>query len=126
MFVSILLLIPWIIFGFNSVQKFIGLNQTRTSIITLLVVEIIYFCILIKFLNKPNSEIAGRGSFAWQYMFLYEKGIFPLQGIAETINGHWGDKIDRHYKFLYLLTALVMDYIILWIISPWRIKSFKE
>ncbi len=128
MFISTLLTIPWIIFGFkNSDKTFIGLNQTKKSIIALVIVEIIFFSILMFNLPKPNPDIAGQGSFSWMYMFFYEKGIFPLLIPAECIDGNLGDKIDNNYQFLYLITALIMDYLILKIISPKTIgKLWKK
>ena len=127
MFISTLLLIPWIIFGFkNSGKSFIGLNQTKKSMITLVIVEIVFFTILMLNLPKPNPDIAGQGSFAWTYMFFYEKGIFPLFTSAECIDGNLGDKIDNNYQFLYLIMALIMDYLILKIISPKTGKLWKQ
>ena len=126
MFISTLLIIPWIVFGFrNSDKNFIGLNQTKKSISVLLVTEIIFFLILIFFLKKPDPNIAGQGSFGWIYMFIYEKGIFPILISAEYINGSFGDKIDNNFQMLYLITALLMDYIILKIFSPKTIRLFK-
>ncbi len=119
MFVSTLLLIPWIIFNFkNSEKKFLGLNQTKKSFMILMFVEISYFSLLVLLLDNPDPNIAGRGDFAWTYMFIYEKAIFPVQFISESINGYWGDIIDRDYKFIYLLASIVIDYIVLWIIRP--------
>ena len=127
MFISTLLIIPWIIFGFkNADKKTIGLNQTKKSIVTLLIVEIVYFLILIIFLGKSNPNIAGRGDFAWTYMFIYEKSIFPVQFISESINGNWGDIIDRKYKIVYLLATLFIDYLILLILSPKAIQRLNR
>lgn len=126
MFISTLLLIPWIVYGFRHPDNhFLGLRQTKKSLLLLLTVEIAYFTTLILLLDKPDPNVAGQGSFAWMYMFLYEKGIFPLLIPAEMINGHWGDKIDSNYKILFLLTALIMDYIVLKLISP-AIFNFKR
>src|SRR6185436_16865659 len=87
-----------------------------------LITEIIFWLILMLLLDKPDPNVAGQGSFAWMYMYIYEKGIFPLMIITESVNGTLGDKIDAHYQFLYLLTALLMDYIVLFLISPRVIK----
>ncbi|MEM0543077.1 hypothetical protein WFZ85_10640 [Flavobacterium sp. j3] len=126
MFVSTLLLIPWIVFGFKHPENnFLGLRQTRKSLLTLLIVEIAYFTILILLLDKPDPNVAGQGSFAWMYMFLYEKGIFPLLTITENFNPVSDAIIDKDYKWLYLLTALLMDYIILKLISP-TIFNFRK
>lgn len=126
MFISTLLLIPWIVFGFRHPEnKFLGLPQTRKSLLFLLVVEVVYFTTLVLLLDKPDPNVAGQGSFAWMYMYLYEKGIFPLLIPAEMINGNLGDKIDSNYKILFLATALIMDYIILKLISP-SIFNFKR
>ena len=88
-------------------------------------IEVAYFTTLVLLLDKPDPNVAGQGSFAWMYMFLYEKGIFPLLIPVEMINGYWGDKIDSNYKILFLLTALFMDYILLKLISP-AIFNFKR
>ena len=126
MFISTLLLIPWIVFGFkNSDKRFLGLNQTKKSVLVLLVVEIAFFLTLFLLLDKPDLNVAGQGSFAWMYYLFYEKGIFSCFGLAELIDGNLGDKIDTHYQFLYLLTALLMDYIILFLISP-TLFRFKQ
>lgn len=126
MFISSLLLIPWIIYGFKHPDNnFLGLRQTKTSLLILLIVEITYFTILILLLDDPNPNVPGQGSFAWMYMFLYEKGTFPLLIPAEMINVHWDDKIDNNYKILYLLTSLIIDYVILKLISP-AIFNFKR
>jgi hypothetical protein len=127
MFISTLLLIPWIIYGFkNPKKKYIGLNQTKKSIFSLFIVELLFFITLILLLAKPNPNVAGQGSFAWMYMYIYEKGIFPIMIPAEMINGYWGDKIDNNYKILFLVTALVMDYVILKLISPNTIAVIKR
>ncbi len=126
MFVSTLLLIPWIVFGFRHPENnFLGLRQTRKSLLTLLIVEIAYFTLLILLLDKPDPNVAGQGSFAWMYIFLYEKGIFPLLTITENFNPVSDAIIDKDYKWLYLLTALLMDYIILKLISP-TIFNFRK
>jgi len=123
---STLLLIPWIIFRFkHPTQRFLGLPQTKKSLLTLLIIEVVFFSALIHFLDKPDPNVAGQGSFAWNYYLYYEKGIIPCFGIAEWINGTLGDKIDRDYNYLYLITALIMDYLILKLISPaiWGFKT---
>lgn len=126
MFISTLLLIPWIVFGFKHPNnKFLGLRQTKKSLFSLLVIEIVFWTILFFLLAKPDTNIAGQGSFAWTYCYIYEKGIFPLMYIAESINGTLGDRIDRHYPILFLPTALIMDYLILKLISP-SIFNFRR
>jgi hypothetical protein len=115
---STLLLIPWIIFGYKHPSyRFIGLCQTRKTILILLSVEIVYWLVLV-FLNTGNGSIAGEGSFAWKYILLYEKGIIPIWLLSENIDPTLGDSIDANFKFIYLLAALVMDYIFLLILSP--------
>jgi len=126
MFISTLLLIPWIVYGFRHPDNhFLGLRQTKKSLLILLLVEVVYFTTLVLLLDKPDPNVAGQGSFAWMYMFFYEKGIFPLLIPAEMINGYLGDKIDSNYKILFLLTALIMDYVVLKLISP-AIFNFKR
>ncbi|MGL2962201.1 hypothetical protein ACSVH2_00095 [Flavobacterium sp. RSB2_4_14] len=126
MFISTLLLIPWIVFGFRHPEnKYLGLRQTRKSLLTLLIVEIAFFTLLILLLDKPDPNVAGQGSFAWMYMFFYEKGIFPLLTLTENFNPVSDAIIDKDYKWLYLLTALFMDYIILKLISP-AIFNFRK
>lgn len=59
------------------------------------------------------------------YMFFYEKGISPLLTIAESFNPVSDAVIDEDYKWLYLVTALLMDYLVLKLISP-SIFNFKR
>jgi len=42
----------------------------------------------------------------------------PTFAINETIEGTLGDKIDTNYQFVYWITSLLMDYFVLYIISP--------
>jgi hypothetical protein len=118
--ISILLLIPWIIFGFkNPNLKLLGLNQTKKSLLLLLGIEIIFFLILYLTLSEPNSKIAGIQSFAWNYFIVYyAKGIIPTTVLSEYLNGNLGDKIDLNYQYVYLIVSLIIDYFILLIISP--------
>jgi len=124
---STLLLIPWIIFGFKHRDyRFIGLTQSRRSVVALLIIEILLWTVLVLLLDKPNPDIAGQGSFAWMYQFIYEKGILPTWLIAENIGSTLGDQIDNNYKFVYLVTALIMDYLILFLISPRIVQIFQS
>ncbi len=126
--ISILLLIPWIIFGFkNPNLNLLGLNQTKKSLILLLVIEIVFFLILYLTLPEPTSKIAGLQSFSWNYFIAYyAKGIAPTWLISEYINGNLGDKIDLNYQYVFLLVSLIMDYLILFIISPNIRKMFNR
>src|SRR4030095_4878691 len=124
---STLLIIPWIIFGFKHPEnRFIGLTQTRKSILTLLIIEILLWTVLILLLGKPIPDVAGTGSFAWMYSYIYEKAIIPIWLIAENINSSFGDRIDNDYKFIYLIVALFMDYLVLFLISPRLIQIFRS
>lgn len=126
MFISTFILIPWVVFGFKYPDNcFFGLRQTKKSLLILLIIEIAYFTTLVLLLDDPDPNVAGQGSFAWMYMFFYEKGIFPLLAITESFNPLSDAAIDRDYKWLYLLTALLMDYIILKRISP-AVFKFKR
>ena len=118
--ISILLLIPWIIFGFKNPSKnYIGLNQTKKSLTLLLGIEIAFFLALYLTLPEPTSKIAGLQSFAWNYFILYyAKGIIPTTVFSEYLNGNLGDKIDMNYQYVYLIVSLIIDYLILLIISP--------
>jgi hypothetical protein len=99
MFFSSLLLIPWIIFGFRHPSvTFLGLHQTRKSLLTLLLLEMAYFIVLVMLLDKPDPTVAGQGSFSWIYMLIYEKGIFPLLLISECMNPASDAMIDNEYK----------------------------
>ncbi|MBD1397811.1 hypothetical protein H9Q13_11605 [Pontibacter sp. JH31] len=123
---SSLILIPWIIYGFKNPEKnTLGLNQSKLSLILLIAFEVLYFAILVGLLGERNPEIAGSGSFGWMYYLVYEKGIFPIFMIAELIEPVLGDKVDN-YPILYFITALLMDYIILKIISPKTIYYFER
>jgi hypothetical protein len=115
---STLLLIPWIILGYkNPSWRFLGLCQTKKSLLILFLVEIVYWLTLVLMTHKPGAT-AGAGSFAWQYTLFYEKGIIPVWWLSEKINPFLGDQIDQHYRILYLLAGLIMDYIFLFILSP--------
>lgn len=115
---STLLLIPWIIFGYkHSSFRFIGLCQTRKSLLLLLGIEILYWLTLVLLLPKSNP-VSSEGSFAWTYVLIYEKGIIPVWWLIQKIDAALAERIDAHYKILYLLAALIMDYIFLFILSP--------
>jgi hypothetical protein len=123
---STILLIPWIVFGFRHPEKrFIGLTQTRKSILILGIVEVIIWTLLFLLLAKPNPDIAGQGSFAWRYQFFYEKGIFPTWLFAECLNGSLGDKINHNYPFVYLIVSLLVDYVLLFMLSPRLAQIFR-
>ena len=126
--ISILLIIPWIIFGFrNPNLNLFGLNQTKKSLILLLGIETIFFLILYLSLPEPTSKLAGLQSFSWSYFIVYyAKGIIPTWLISESINGNLGDKIDLNYQYIYLIVSVIMDYLILLIISPNIIKMFNR
>ena len=126
--ISILLLIPWIIFGFkNPNLNLFGLNQTKKSLLLLLGIEILFFLILYLTLPEPTSKIAGLQSFAWNYFILYyAKGIIPTTVLSEYLNGNLGDKIDLNYQNVYLIVSLIIDYFILLIISPNIRKIWKK
>ena len=114
-----ILLTPWIIFGFlHQNQSCLKLNQSRASLALLLTVEIVYFLTLSLTLGSSHSDTAGNDSFAWKYYLIYAKGIFPVFVLAEQIEPTGGDYIDQKYKVLYLICALIIDYIILYILSP--------
>lgn len=126
--ISILLLIPWIIFGFkNPNLNVLGLNQTKNSLLLLLGIEILFFLILYLTLPEPTSKIAGLQSFSWNYFIAYyAKGIAPTWLITEYINGNLGDKIDLNYQYVFLIVSLIIDYLILKIISPNIRKIWKK
>lgn len=116
---STVILIPWILYGFKQRGvTFLGLNQTKRSLFILLSIEFLLWTVLMILLDTSNPEIVGQDSFAWMYFWIYEKGIFPTLFLTELLEGTLGDKIDAHYQFLYLITALLIDYLILFIISP--------
>ena len=124
MFISTLLLIPWIIFGFrHPEQRFLGLPQTKKSLLTLLLTEIAFFITLILLLDKPNPNIAGQGDFGWTYLFIYEKGILPVIGLIE-INDPLFHTLGKH-SIAFFITALMMDYLLLKFISPQIINRLR-
>ncbi|SNR60478.1 hypothetical protein SAMN06265371_106198 [Lutibacter agarilyticus] len=124
--ISFLLIIPWLIFGFfKSKETFIGLNQTKLSLILLIITELIFFLILLFSLPEPNHKLVGLSSFSWTYLMIYTKGIIPTWFIAELMEGTLGDKIDTDYQFTYLIISLIIDYFLLFMISPRLLKIFR-
>ncbi|MFA1773820.1 hypothetical protein ACD591_21175 [Rufibacter glacialis] len=120
-------MIPWIVFGFKNPDKnLIGLNQTEKSLRYLILFEGAYWLILYLLMGKPDPDIAGQGSFAWTYAYLYEKGIFPAFMLLEQIDGKLGDKVDAKFPFIYFITALAIDYLLLKIISPSPLKIWSN
>lgn len=69
-------------------------------------------------LDKPDPNVAGQGSFGWMYMLFCEKGIFPLLTITENFKPASDAIVDEDYKLSHLVTALLIDYAILKLISP--------
>ena len=125
MFISTLMTIPWIIFGFkHTYKKYLGLNQTLKSLLTLLIIEVLFFITLVLLLDKPNPNIAGQGDFAWTYLYVYDKGILPIIGLME-INDHIFSNLINN-KINFFISALVIDYLILYLISPRLTKIFKS
>jgi hypothetical protein len=76
-------------------------------------------------LHKPDLP-TRETTFAWKYILFYEKGIIPLWWLGQKINPSIADRIDEHYKILYLLAALIMDYIFLFILSPRVPQIFSQ
>lgn len=124
MFISTLLLIPWIVFGFKTADRtFLRLNQTKISLGLLLVTELIFFITLVVLLEEKQANIAGSGSFGWNYHLIYEKGIFPTQ-LLEYIHPSLGDRADN-YPIIYLCSALFIDYLLLLAVSPKTFYYFR-
>jgi hypothetical protein len=124
---STLLLIPWIIYGYRHPEKrFLGLCQTKRTLLILLGIEIVYWFVLAMIVGKQEVATTGSGSFAWRFILFYEKGIIPIWVVAETLDPKLGDKIESDFKILYLLAALIMDYIFLFILSPRVPQLFKK
>ena len=116
---STLLLIPWIIYGYKHPHKrFLGLCQTKRTLLVLFCIEIVYWFVLAMLVGKQDADSAGAGSFAWRFILFYEKGIIPIWVVAEAIDPILGDRVESDYKILYLVAALIMDYIFLFILSP--------
>jgi hypothetical protein len=116
---STLLLIPWIIYGYRHPNKrFLGLCQTKQTLLILLMIEVVYWLILVIIAGSQEAASAGVGSFAWRFILWYEKGIIPLWAVAEAIDPTLGDRVESNFKILYFVAALIMDYIFLFIISP--------
>ena len=116
---STLLLIPWIILGYKHPSyRFLGLCQTKKSLLILLIIEVVYWIVLAFVLGSSRSVSTGEGSFAWKYILFYEKGIIPIWVISEKLNPSLADRVDANFRFLYLISAIIMDYIFLFILSP--------
>jgi len=116
---STILLIPWIIYGYRHPEmRFLGLCQTKRNLFILLCIEVAFWLVLVLLLGYSKAPTAGEESFAWKYILFYEKGIIPLWAVAEWINPKLADRADADFKILYLVSALIMDYIFLFIISP--------
>ena len=116
---STILLIPWIIYGYKHPEKrFFGLCQTKKGLLILMSIEILYWIVLMLLVGQTDTGTTGEGSFAWRFILVYEKGIIPVWWLAGKINPAVADKVDADFKILYLVAALIMDYIFLFIISP--------
>ena len=117
-----LLTVPWMVFGFkNPNLNFIHLNQSKTSFGLLVLVEICLWTILMLRLNSDPS-IAGSNSFAWMNFIYFEKGVLPLQ-LIENIIPTGGDQVDT-IPILYLIAALIIDYLLLLLIQPKTLSRF--
>ena len=124
---STLLLIPWIIYGYRHPNKrFLGLCQTKRTLLILLCVEVLYWFVLLLIGGNQDAATAGVGSFAWRFIMFYEKGIIPLWAVAEAIDPKLGDRVESDFKILYLVAALIMDYIFLFILSPRIPQLFRR
>jgi hypothetical protein len=122
-----LLLIPWIIYGYkHPYARFLGLCQTRKNLLILFCIEVIYWLVLVLLVGNQDAQSVGEGSFAWRYVLLYEKGIIPIWITADKISPGLADRIDADFKILYLLAALIMDYVFLFFISPRPPQLFKK
>ena len=116
---STLLLLPWIIYGYTHPHKrFLGLCQTKRTLLILFCIEVVYWFVLAMIIGRHNTSVASAGSFAWRFILFYEKGIIPISVVTEAIDPKLGDRIESDFKILYLVAALIMDYIFLFILSP--------
>ncbi len=124
---STLLLIPWIIYGYkHPYKRFLGLCQTRRTILILFCIEVLYWFVLALIMGKHDPTTAGSDSFALRFILFYEKGIIPIWVVAEAIDPKLGDRVDADFKILYLVAALIMDYIFLFILSPRVPQLFRR
>ncbi|MEM9053020.1 MAG: hypothetical protein AAGC47_13280 [Bacteroidota bacterium] len=67
-------------------------------------------------LPDPNPNVAGQGDFGWTYMFVYAKGIFPIIGLMQISDPTFHEL--GNYTASFLISALLVDYILLFLISP--------
>jgi len=124
---STLLLIPWIIYGYKHPDKrFLGLCQTKKTLLILFCIEVGYWFVLAMILGRQDTTTAGVGSFAWRFILFYEKGIIPIWVVAEAIDPKLGDRVESDFKILYLVAALIMDYVFLFILSPRVPQLFRR
>jgi hypothetical protein len=113
-----MILIYWIIQSLSyKGPQHLGLALSRKQLLALLAMEITWFSILYLFYYF-NQHADTADSFAWRNVFLYFRGVLPLLGLIS---------IDDHFfKFLSnptwecLLVALILDYLILWMISKYK------
>ena len=124
---STLLLIPWIIYGYKHPDKrFLGLCQTKQTLLILFCIEVVYWFVLAMILGRQDTPTAGVGSFAWRFILFYEKGIIPIWVVAEAIDPKLGDRVESDFKILYWVAALIMDYVFLFILSPRVPQLFRR
>ncbi len=112
--VSHAILIYWCVLVFrNPGRKTLGIGLTGRQIGTLLVLEVFLFVAMyISYEANRSPETAD--SFAWHNLIIYARGVLPLAGLAAL-----NDKVFslRDPVFATLPTALVVDYMLLWMCS---------
>lgn len=112
--VSNTILVYWCVLVFrNQSKKTLGLRLTGKQLITLVIIEVVLFASMyINYEVNKSPEIAD--GFAWHNHIIYARGVLPLAGLT-SIN----DKVFSYKDpvFSTLPTALVVDYILLWICS---------
>ena len=108
-------LIYWgvLVFKYKGNNTTLLLRLSGKQIVGLLIAELILFVAMYSnYSFNQSPEIAD--SFAWHYSIVYARGVMPLAGLAAINDKVFGLKDP---VLVCLITALVVDYIFLLLLS---------